>query len=87
MSGGGGGEGGGGAGRSPGGQPPGRPLTEDDLPRLGGPAGLCATCRHARAVESRTSVFVHCGLAWTDPAFPRYPRLPVAACAGHEPRV
>lgn len=84
MSGGGGDDAAGGDARR---GPPGRPLAPTDLPRLGAPAGLCAGCRHARVVESRTSVFACCGLAWSDPAFPRYPRLPVVACAGHEPWV
>jgi hypothetical protein len=46
-------------------------------------AGLCATCRHARLVGSaRGSQFWRCGRADTDPAFPRYPRLPVIECRG-----
>jgi len=50
------------------------------------PAGLCATCRHARRVESaRGSVFTRCALAETDPRFPKYPRLPVLRCEGHRP--
>lgn len=49
-------------------------------------AGLCATCRHRRLVESaRGSVFVLCERSRTDPRFPRYPRLPVVACAGYDP--
>lgn len=47
--------------------------------------GLCATCRHLRVAASPRSVFVRCGLAETDPRFPRYPALPVAACAGYAP--
>jgi hypothetical protein len=47
-------------------------------------AGLCTTCVHAQAVESsRGSVFVLCRLSASDPRFPRYPRLPVVACAGY----
>lgn len=60
-----------------------RPAAED-LARLGAPAGLCATCRHARVLASRTSVFLRCAMAEVDPAFPRYPRLPVEACRGYE---
>jgi hypothetical protein len=30
------------------------------------------------------SVFVQCARAKTDPAFARYPRLPVVACPGYE---
>jgi hypothetical protein len=48
------------------------------------PAGLCASCEHLRVLASRRSVFVRCGLADTDPRFPRYPALPVTACAGYQ---
>jgi hypothetical protein len=49
-------------------------------------AGLCAACLHARRVESdRGSVFIRCALSEQDPRFPKYPRLPVLRCAGHEP--
>ncbi|HEV8579449.1 MAG TPA: hypothetical protein VGX68_10240 [Thermoanaerobaculia bacterium] len=47
------------------------------------PAGLCESCEHLRVLASRRSVFVRCGLADTDPRFPRYPALPVTACAGY----
>jgi hypothetical protein len=47
--------------------------------------GLCADCRHLRLVRSPRSIFVRCALAAVDPLFPRYPRLPVVACAGHQP--
>jgi hypothetical protein len=46
--------------------------------------GLCATCRHARPVTSaRGSTFWRCALSERDPRFPKYPRLPVLACAGY----
>jgi hypothetical protein len=49
------------------------------------PAGLCATCRFAAVVVSdRGGRFVRCERSRTDTAFPRYPRLPVIACAGYE---
>lgn len=49
--------------------------------------GLCDTCRHQRIVRSgRGSVFTMCLKARTDPAFPKYPRVPVTACAGYERR-
>jgi hypothetical protein len=52
------------------------------------PAGLCATCRHARRIVSgKGSVFWLCRRSETDPAFPRYPALPVLACTGYEPEV
>ena len=65
-----------------------RSATEDErrlLERLNVPAGLCATCVHLRLLASKRSVFVRCGLAATDPRFPRYPGLPVVACSGYEP--
>jgi hypothetical protein len=46
--------------------------------------GLCATCVHAREIQSdRGSVFYFCELSATDPAFPKYPRLPVLRCSGY----
>jgi hypothetical protein len=54
----------------------------------GTPVGLCATCRHARRIVSaRGSVFWLCRRSETDPAFPRYPALPVLACTGYEPEI
>jgi hypothetical protein len=49
------------------------------------PAGLCGGCRHARIRRSARSAFLLCGRAAADPAFARYPRLPVLTCAGFEP--
>jgi hypothetical protein len=46
-------------------------------------AGLCARCVHMDVVTSnRGSRFYLCRLSFTDPAFPRYPPIPVVACAG-----
>jgi hypothetical protein len=54
-----------------------------DDPRI----GLCATCRFRRIITSdRGSVFYLCERSFTDPAFPKYPPLPVRNCAGYEPR-
>jgi hypothetical protein len=40
---------------------------------------------HAKFITSaRGSVFYLCQLSFTDPQFPRYPRLPVLACRGHQ---
>jgi hypothetical protein len=48
-------------------------------------AGLCASCRHARRTRNaRGSEFWRCAKADADPAFRRYPPLPVVRCAGHE---
>jgi len=52
------------------------------LARLTVDAGLCAACVHLRLLASPRTVFVRCGLAASDPAFPRYPALPVMRCAG-----
>jgi len=62
----------------------------DDAP---GPAptflpqvGLCSICRHGQRQENpRGSTFWRCRKSDLDPAFRRYPPLPVASCAGHEP--
>jgi hypothetical protein len=46
--------------------------------------GLCVQCRFAHVVESeRASIFYLCERSRTDPAFPKYPRLPVLRCAGY----
>ncbi|HET7295631.1 MAG TPA: hypothetical protein VFI66_00720 [Gemmatimonadales bacterium] len=50
-----------------------------------GAVGLCASCRWTRRVANRRgSTFFRCGRADTDARFPRYPPLPVSACAGYE---
>jgi hypothetical protein len=48
-------------------------------------AGLCAACRWAAVHASARATYLRCRRAETDPAYPRYPRLPVLACAGYEP--
>jgi len=48
---------------------------------------LCDTCAHQRVVtNTRGSRFSLCERSREDPAYPRYPRLPVLECAGYEPR-
>ena len=48
-------------------------------------AGLCATCQHARRIESaRGSRFLLCARSADDPRFAKYPPLPVVQCAGYE---
>ncbi|HEX9747146.1 MAG TPA: CoA pyrophosphatase [Methylomirabilota bacterium] len=48
--------------------------------------GLCAACALARRVVSaRGSEFWLCALAARDPAFAKYPRLPVLRCPGYHP--
>ena len=71
---------GGGGGESGSGGPP--PL--DALPLH---PGLCATCVHLRLLRSPRSTFLRCAMAELDSRFPRYPRLPVIACAGYSPIV
>ena len=50
-------------------------------------AGLCDACVHQRVVKNtRGSTFSLCRRSKDEPErFPRYPRIPVARCAGHEP--
>lgn len=62
------------------------PPADDSLSRLFPDAGLCAGCVHAAVVRSRRSRYLRCALSDMDPAFPRYPRLPVLTCRGFEPR-
>jgi hypothetical protein len=50
--------------------------------------GLCGTCRMARRiVTARGSTFLYCTRADSDPAYPKYPRLPVLHCAGYLDRL
>jgi hypothetical protein len=50
-------------------------------------AGLCDTCAHQQLVRNtRGSSFSLCTRSRDDPAYPRYPRLPVLSCPGHERR-
>jgi hypothetical protein len=51
------------------------------------PAGLCDRCLHQRLVpNTRGSVFSLCERSQVDPAYPRYPRLPVSTCPGFDPK-
>jgi hypothetical protein len=51
------------------------------------PAGLCDSCVHQRIVRTtRGSEFSLCERSRTDPAYPRYPRVPVVECPGYEKR-
>ncbi|MPZ44300.1 MAG: hypothetical protein GEV05_13005 [Betaproteobacteria bacterium] len=48
------------------------------------PNGLCERCRNVRIVTAQTgSRFLRCKLSGLDPAFPRYPRIPVRECKGY----
>jgi hypothetical protein len=44
--------------------------------------GLCERCRCGRTVRGARTVFWRCERADTDPAYPRYPTLPVLTCPG-----
>ncbi len=47
--------------------------------------GLCARCAHVRLVPGRgAAVFYLCERSFEDPAYPRYPAIPVLACRGYE---
>ena len=53
-----------------------------DLARV----GLCLSCRDATVVESdRGARFWRCERSRVDPAFAKFPTLPVRACSGYEP--
>ena len=47
--------------------------------------GLCAHCRQARVIRSdRGSTFYQCRRSFNDPAYAKYPQLPVRTCSGFE---
>jgi len=49
------------------------------------PPGLCASCLHARRIESgKRSIFWFCRKSEHDPRFPKYPVLPVLSCSGYQ---
>jgi hypothetical protein len=49
--------------------------------------GLCAACRFASVKQgAHGSAFWRCERADVEPAFPRYPSLPVTRCAGFASR-
>jgi len=51
-------------------------------------AGLCESCAFCRRIRSdRGSLFYLCERSFHDPAYPKYPRLPVLACGGYQRRV
>ena len=52
------------------------------------PAGLCDTCAHRKRIHTtRGTTYSMCLRHRTEPErYPKYPPLPVRACAGHEPR-
>ncbi len=51
-------------------------------------AGLCDMCVHQQLVRNtRGSQFSLCRRSRTQPEYPKYPRVPVLACPGYEPRL
>ena len=60
-------------------------MTAGEKPGAENPAiGLCAHCLYARRIESaRESIFYLCERSIADPAFPKYPSLPVLQCSGY----
>jgi hypothetical protein len=52
------------------------------------PKGLCDDCAFCRVIHSdRGSIFFLCERSFNDTAYPKYPRLPVLRCPGHQGRV
>lgn len=50
-------------------------------------AGLCDACRFQKLIgNTRGSTFSLCQKSKEDERFPKYPRVPVAACPGFERR-
>lgn len=48
--------------------------------------GLCRDCLQAEMTRTaKGSVFYLCRRSENDPTYPKYPRLPMAACPGFEP--
>jgi hypothetical protein len=61
-------------------------MNTDQRPDERARVGLCLTCQFSRVIVSdRGSRFYFCERSKTDPRFPKYPPLPVVACAGYEP--
>ena len=59
-----------------------RAENEEDFARV----GLCVRCVNVHVIENRRgSHFYRCRLADVDPAFRRYPPLPVISCPGFAP--
>jgi len=52
------------------------------------PFGLCDSCSHQQLVRTtRGSEFSLCERSKTEPErYPKYPRVPVERCGGHEER-
>lgn len=61
------------------------PMEEPDQPPESVLAGLCADCANAKKLRTKIDAVIYlCGLAAVQAKFPKFPRLPVLACAGYE---
>jgi len=46
---------------------------------------LCDTCTYRKEIRTdRGNLFIMCRRGLEDPAYPKYPRLPVLQCRGYE---
>jgi predicted CoA-binding protein len=63
----------------------GRPFDDgESSPATPDPVGLCRDCRHARPVPAAAASYWLCRRSASEPAFPKYPALPVRACRGFQ---
>ncbi len=54
-----------------------------DLEQVLAGTGLCGQCAHVLVRPTRRgTTYLRCGLAADNPAYPKYPRLPVLSCPG-----
>jgi hypothetical protein len=61
------------------------PVTNPAADSLVSRVGLCLSCQHVDVIRSsHESTFYRCRRSETDPAFRKYPVLPVVACRGYE---
>jgi hypothetical protein len=60
-------------------------MEEDDAPPESAIVGLCSDCAHAKKLKTKIDATIYlCGRAAADSRFPKFPRLPIMACAGYE---
>jgi hypothetical protein len=60
---------------------------DEDWTALGAEPGCCSSCVHAKLNTTRRgTAYLRCLRAAWDDRLPRYPRLPVGDCPGHEQR-
>ena len=57
----------------------------EGLAALGADPGCCGSCIHAKLnLTRRGTAYLRCLRAAWDERMPRYPRLPMPTCPGHE---